>query len=596
MHNVRRWTLCFAALLAASAVVSSCASGKSGDDGGFTSNGGEGGDAPVGGESATGGTGGSGGSPDGGSGAVGGSASCSDDSECPNQLCVGGVCVPVCTVNTDCQPGLTCCDSQCLDVTMDVENCGACGTACVGAPNLPAACDGTCALGACDAGFIDCDGDSSNGCESTECSCTPGSTQSCYAGPPGTEGVGECHAGTQNCNMAGTAWSLCQGQQMPVLEICGNGLDEDCNMVPDDAQDLDGDGWSPCDGDCCDQVSVVCADPALVNPGAFEVLGNMVDDDCDPNTSDSAPPSCSTNVKFTGVTGIDLALAMDICNFTTLNDPAWGLISADLVNADGSAPAAAQLADLQNFQAAVLANYGTGGIVPQVGTTMAGISTGRMRDQNDPDYVSPNQGTEFGYVGNPPAGYLAQHAGDLPSSFGCNGQCLSGSGANDSINLRLQIRTPTNALSLSYHFKFATAEYWTFTCTPFNDFFLALLTSGEGTIPSDKNISFDALLNPVSVNNGFFDVCQAKGCYLCPSGTGQLAGTGLDELAGNGANAGMTGGATNWLVTSSPVLPGEIITLELMLFDVTDDRLDSITLIDGFEFSLSDSVVGTAPG
>lgn len=593
MHRAARWTLGLLALVAAPAVASSCASGTSGDDGPAN----QGGDGGQGEGGSTGGEGAS--MPDGGTAGSGGEdpGPCMDNDDCPpDEVCDDGACVPGCLNNGDCPSGLTCCSGLCVDVATDEQNCGMCGNVCQGAPNQPPVCNGICGLGLCDDGYIDCDGDSSNGCEDTECSCNPGEIQECYSGPPGTKDVGECHAGTRQCNMAGTAWGFCQNEQIPTLEICGNGLDEDCNMVPDDAQDLDGDGWSPCEGDCCDQAGPECADPPLVNPGAFEVPGNMVDDDCDPSTSDAAPPSCSSTVKFTGVTGTDLAMAMDICNFTTLGGSEWGLISAELVNADGSAPGAAQLADLSNFQAAVLADYGTGGIGPQYGNTMAGISTGRMRDQGDPDYVPLNEGTEFGHVSTPPAAYLAQHGGDLPSSLGCNGQCLSGSGANDSINLRMQIRTPTNALSLSYRFKFATAEYWTYTCTPFNDFFLALLDSGHASIPPDHNISFDASLNPVSVNNSFFQICEPKGCHMCPLGTAQLVGTGLDELDGNGANAGMTGGATEWLVTTSPVLPGEIITLELMLFDVTDDRFDSITLLDDFQFDLSSSGVGTNPG
>ena len=49
-------------------------------------------------------------------------------------------------------------------------------------------------------------------------------------------------------------------------------------MVDEDV-DADGDGFTTCGGDCCD--STECANPALVNPGAFDVPGNGVDDDCD---------------------------------------------------------------------------------------------------------------------------------------------------------------------------------------------------------------------------------------------------------------------------------------------------------------------------
>lgn len=131
-------------------------------------------------------------------------------------------------------------------------------------------------------------------------------------------------------------------------EVCGNGIDDNCEGHLDDGcppgcYDNDGDGWTTCDGDCCDNPSQ-CAQPALVNPGAFEFVGNGVDDDCDATTSDAAPALCSTSPKFSGVTGADLAQALDLCQFTTAQPPLpqrkWGVISAVQLLADGNTPAA----------------------------------------------------------------------------------------------------------------------------------------------------------------------------------------------------------------------------------------------------------------
>ena len=155
------------------------------------------------------------------------------------------------------------------------------------------------------------------------------------------------------------------------------------------------------------------------------------------------------------------------------------------------------------------------------------------------------------------------------------------------MNLRLSVRVPTNAQSFSYDFRFFSAEYWTYSCTQYNDFYLALLTSGAMGIPADKNISFDSLSNPVSVNNGFFDYCVPKGCYTCPLGTSALNGTGMQLSS--------TGGGTSWLTTTAPIVPGETMVLELMIFDVSDGVLDSLTLLDNFEWSLTPSTVGTGP-
>ncbi len=522
---------------------------------------------------------------------------CTTDTECPSgSICVSNACATGCSASQPCtSANETCCGTSCHDLSSDVNDCGTCGTQCPSPPNAATVCTaGVCGIGLCASGFADCNKNSLDGCEVnvtlSTCLCAPGTTQSCYTGAAGTAGVGACKAGSQTCDLSGLSWGPCIGQVVPAPEVCANSVDEDCNGVVDDVPDVDGDGWTACEGDCCENTSQ-CSKPDKVNPGAYEVIGNQVDDDCDATTSDTVPTAdCATTAKFTGVTGTDVAKAMDLCQFTTLNPPKaqkkWGVITATQLLATGGAPSAQALADMQNWQTAVLQNYGTGGVVPQKGATIAGISSGRMRDANDPGYVAPNGGSSFTTATTPPAAYLAAHGGALPAAQGCSGNCPSGSGANDAVNVRLSIRVPTNAQSFSYKFRFFSSEYWTYQCTQYNDFYLALLNTGAAGIPADKNISFDSLNNAVSVNNGFFDYCAAKGCNTCPLGTGALAGTGMTN--------GNTGGGTSWLTTTAPIVPGEVMQIEFIIFDVSDHILDSLTLLDDFEWSLDPSGVGTS--
>ena len=397
-----------------------------------------------------------------------------------------------------------------------------------------------------------------------------------------------CENGVWVCATFGTD-VICQESIVNVTEICANGIDDNCDGIIDEYIDLDSDGWGVCDGDCCDDTA--CSpEPHLVNPGAFEYVGNGLDDDCDPATSDTAAPlPCSIDEAFSAVDGWAVAGAMELCQVTTasprLSQRKWGVIAAEQLLANGTAPSAEQLIFLQEYQAAVLEDYGTE-VFPQNGSTMAGLSSGRMRDEADPDFVLPQDGISFSQYGNPPADYLAAHGGQLPSTLGCFGECPSGNDANDAINVRLTIRVPTNAQSFSYKVKFYSAEYPDYLCDMYNDFYLALLQSESPDIPEDNNISFDSVGNPVSVNNGFFTVCEQPGigCYTCDQGPLELAGTGMD---------GGVGGGTQWLLTSAPVVPGETIVLELMIFDVGDTVLDSLVLLDDFQWDIDPAEPGT---
>jgi hypothetical protein len=88
-----------------------------------------------------------------------------DDAHC-------GSCYYACPKGTTCRAstcacpdGQSMCGGACVDVTNSPLNCGACGNVCA-LPNAASTCQSSaCALGACAAGWDNCDGNAANGCE-----------------------------------------------------------------------------------------------------------------------------------------------------------------------------------------------------------------------------------------------------------------------------------------------------------------------------------------------------------------------------------------------------------------------------------------------
>jgi hypothetical protein len=455
------------------------------------------------------------------------------------------------------------------------------------------------------------------GPENPNTSCRVGTTRACYDGPPGTEGVGTCSGGFQTCGSDGT-WGSCDGQTLPRGEVCGNGIDENCNGMIDEDIDQDGDGFTTCGGDCCDSASEGCGDPTLVNPGAFEVPGNNVDDDCDGIVDNAVAATCDSGLASNSNDPLDYARAIELCQTATMTDKKWGVISARFVLANGSGtPNAAQRSIRPAF----------GSTTVRAGSSFVLLSTGNAAatGQTNPNFAAFQGGRVIGTTSAMPADWLAANSNTLPNAPGCPGP-NGGTTARDPIMLELEIRVPTNAKSFKLSTNFFSSEYPEWVCSPFNDFFVVLLDStwnGTPANPADKNLAFyESPANqkyPVGVNlahgnTGLFQVCK-NGTTGCATSSGavqgtistciseaELAGTGFDPLnpapqfsndPGYCGTNNQVGGATGWLVTSGNVVGGEIIKLRIAIWDTSDGYYDSLSIIDNFEWSVEAASPGT---
>lgn len=513
-------------------------------------------------------------------------------------MCFEGTCL-------DCTDKTMCPDGSCRDLQTDAQNCGECGNAC---PSHVACVGGTCSV--CEENYVDVDGDITNGCEKTtaEYECKAGETKSCYFGPAGTQGVGICKAGTMTCT-ADNHWSECIGQQLPMDAYaqldCNANRDLDCDGKRDGYEDFDGDGITHCGGDCCDSTNHCTAagagktvdHPEYVRPGFYEDPANGIDDNCNNQTDEKTTCTASythgTNLSTAAnrdSAGKALAKAMDICD--DAKTQGYGLVSATVQSLVSGTPGNSTMGYAINVFPS-LKKGGTGSVVisPQAGSSFAGIATGNFYNGN----LSDDGG--FLYVnGTIPAQYTKVHS-TLQTAPGCG----TDSEINDTLNLSLRLKAPVNAKGFKFDFRFYSYEYPSYICSQFNDFFLALTDSKATGIPKDGNIAFDKNGNPVSVNNAFFTACApiscskdnncktaiyTEGCVAgkcstaygaCPDGTADLYG-----FYSSG-----TGGATAWLTTTAPVLPGEEFNLNFYIWDTGDSTLNSAAIIDNFRWITS---------
>ena len=139
------------------------------------------------------------------------------------QFCAAGTCFSYCA------PGLGICEGVCHDLLNDPERCGGCDVSCPQAANASPICIGGECGHACEPGWGACVGDPNDGCAtdlSTDvnhcngcgfsCPHRPNSTRSCAGGSCGYL----CNAGWGDCN--GSATDGCEANLSGAGQFCGS--------------------------------------------------------------------------------------------------------------------------------------------------------------------------------------------------------------------------------------------------------------------------------------------------------------------------------------------------------------------------------------
>lgn len=361
-----------------------------------------------------------------------------------------------------------------------------------------------------------------------------------------------------------------------------------CTSSP--TQDGDSDGFAAA-RDCND------CDPA-VNPAAYDVPGNGVDEDCSGRPDDEAidcDPAGSNPADDAQLA----ARALGVCRVRA--GDSWGIEKAEWVYPDGSKGSLAAY-NCQGGLAphplsrSVQQTFGSV-LRPTQGATMTVLSSGvaQAGSVEIPSSMAPAEGispdgAKTCRVGRPPAGFPKS------GSPSCPGLVVDQSNEiYDALALELTLKVPSNARALSFDFNFMTSEFPRFVCASSNDQFVALLRSSHPLTPADENISFDAAHNLVSVNNAFLEVCAPATIegrsFACARGVASLAGTGFVASESSSGTPVTRGGATGWLTTTASVVPGETIRLRFAIWDAGDEVVDSSVLLDNLRWETVGSTV-----
>ena len=403
--------------------------------------------------------------------------------------------------------------------------------------------------------YVDQDGDGFGTGDALKCLC-PDSE------PGWGPNTGDCNDGNPN-------------EYPGALEVC-DGLDDNCDQVPDDDCDKDQDGY-------CDFTHAVVGLPAIcplgggdcddykpmVSPGEEEIPGDGLDNNCDGlvDAGFDCPGPC------TGHTVDAYLCALEMCL-----GPA--LISAEMTSPTGDNISSA-------WQAVNRFGSASNGLTPMAGESYGLLASG------------PATGTN--------------HSEDLSGDWGSDSVAdpfsKDGFETYDNVEFKVVITAPPNVTGFAVDYVFFSEEYHDWVCSDFNDKFYIFLTAPQTTAGQKMVINYTACSDPNSYHD-FIDDSGEKQCYIaintaysepCPNAPTNIAGTGFEcsyeTCAVGQCTCGMKddahGSSTGWLYTAWEIQPNETFELVFHIHDTSDGIYDSEVILDNFQWMTTPFASGT---